>query len=278
MVGGDGAIYAIRRKLWRELPSDAINDFLNPLQIVEAGSRAVYEPEPSATKTRPAASREEYRRRVRIVSRSLASRLPGARHPQPDASRPVHVVARLAQDAAVAFRHLCRRRRRGRARQAPGRVRLRSAADAGDGDRPRGGRARERAGPPAAGMAGYFAVIYAASAVGVVKGSIGHVSGVWTTPRGHDELRPEIGPLVPVGRLLQLRAASSSLRASCSSGRRRRSCSPRCSSGPQSGAAVNLLRLPDRALPDSARGRRPVRREPIEPTVCVFIAANNESP
>ena len=45
MVGGDGAIYAIRRKLWRELPSDAINDFLNPLQIVEAGSRAVYEPE-----------------------------------------------------------------------------------------------------------------------------------------------------------------------------------------------------------------------------------------
>ena len=66
-----------------------------------------------------------------------------------------------------------------------------------------GGRARER-GRRAAGMAGYFAVIYAASAVGVVKGSLGHVSGVWTTPREHDELRPEIGPLVPVGRLLQL--------------------------------------------------------------------------
>src|SRR6185295_3983554 len=36
MVGGDGAIYAIRRLLWRELPENAINDFLNPLQIVEA--------------------------------------------------------------------------------------------------------------------------------------------------------------------------------------------------------------------------------------------------
>ena len=31
MVGGDGAIYAIRRPLWKTLPDDAINDFLNPL-------------------------------------------------------------------------------------------------------------------------------------------------------------------------------------------------------------------------------------------------------
>ncbi len=45
MVGGDGAIYAIRRSLWQTLPEDAINDFLNPLQIVAAGWRAVYEPE-----------------------------------------------------------------------------------------------------------------------------------------------------------------------------------------------------------------------------------------
>ena len=44
MVGGDGAIYGIRRSLWRQLPENAINDFLNPLQIVAAGHRAVYEP------------------------------------------------------------------------------------------------------------------------------------------------------------------------------------------------------------------------------------------
>jgi hypothetical protein len=29
----------------------------------------------------------------------------------------------------------------------------------------------------------YFAVIYAASLLGVFKGSLGRVSGVWTTPR-----------------------------------------------------------------------------------------------
>ncbi len=45
MVGGDGAIYAIRQSLWQTLPENAINDFLNPLQIVAAGWRAVYEPD-----------------------------------------------------------------------------------------------------------------------------------------------------------------------------------------------------------------------------------------
>jgi cellulose synthase/poly-beta-1,6-N-acetylglucosamine synthase-like glycosyltransferase len=45
MVGGDGAIYAIRKHLWQPLPESAINDFLNPLQIVAAGWRNVYEPE-----------------------------------------------------------------------------------------------------------------------------------------------------------------------------------------------------------------------------------------
>ena len=55
MVGGDGAIYAIRRSLWRELPEDAINDFLNPLQIVEGGmARASTSPRRSAMRTRPA--------------------------------------------------------------------------------------------------------------------------------------------------------------------------------------------------------------------------------
>ena len=44
MVGGDGALYAIRARLWKPLPPTAINDFLNPLQIVNAGWRGVYEP------------------------------------------------------------------------------------------------------------------------------------------------------------------------------------------------------------------------------------------
>ncbi len=44
MVGGDGAIYAIRRKLYVPMRADALSDFVNPLQIVKAGHRCVYEP------------------------------------------------------------------------------------------------------------------------------------------------------------------------------------------------------------------------------------------
>src|SRR5436189_643652 len=70
MVGGDGAIYAIRKALWQSLPEDAINDFLNPLQIVAAGWRGVYEPEAVCWEETGGGIRNEYKRRVRIVSRS----------------------------------------------------------------------------------------------------------------------------------------------------------------------------------------------------------------
>lgn len=69
-VGGDGAIYAIRRHLWQTLPDDGINDFLNPLQIVAAGWRGVYEPEAICHEEAAGDTSKEYRRRVRIISRS----------------------------------------------------------------------------------------------------------------------------------------------------------------------------------------------------------------
>jgi cellulose synthase/poly-beta-1,6-N-acetylglucosamine synthase-like glycosyltransferase len=69
-VGGDGAIYAIRKPLWQTLPEDGINDFLNPLQIVAAGWRGVYEPEAVCYEETAGDTSKEYRRRVRIISRS----------------------------------------------------------------------------------------------------------------------------------------------------------------------------------------------------------------
>jgi cellulose synthase/poly-beta-1,6-N-acetylglucosamine synthase-like glycosyltransferase len=69
-VGGDGALYAIRKSLWRTLPETAINDFLNPLQIVEAGWRAIYVPEARGFEETAGRMTTEWRRRVRIVSRS----------------------------------------------------------------------------------------------------------------------------------------------------------------------------------------------------------------
>ena len=83
MVGGDGAIYAIRKPLWQRLPDDAINDFLNPLQIVAAGWRNVYEPEAVAFEETAGRAGREYRRRVRIVSRSWRAvfQAPGVLNP-----------------------------------------------------------------------------------------------------------------------------------------------------------------------------------------------------
>lgn len=69
-VGGDGAIFAIRRELFRPLAPEAINDLVIPLQIVAAGYRAVFEP--AAIGFEPSAGdfRKEFRRKRRIVNRS----------------------------------------------------------------------------------------------------------------------------------------------------------------------------------------------------------------
>jgi hypothetical protein len=95
MVGGDGAIYALRRTLWRELPANAINDFLNPLQVgLRAGSDLL---------------RGNGRRHSRRVSPPRSDREPqlaggvsGARRAEPVPGRRLHVVAHLPQGAALA--------------------------------------------------------------------------------------------------------------------------------------------------------------------------------
>lgn len=69
-VGGDGAIFAIRKTLYTPLSADAINDLVVPLQIVAKGYRAIFEP--TAVGFEPSAGdfRKEFRRKRRIVNRS----------------------------------------------------------------------------------------------------------------------------------------------------------------------------------------------------------------
>ena len=69
-VGGDGAIFAIRRELYQPLSPETINDLVIPLQIVVKGYRAVFEP--TAIGREPSAGdfRKEFRRKRRIVNRS----------------------------------------------------------------------------------------------------------------------------------------------------------------------------------------------------------------
>lgn len=70
VVGGDGAIYAIRRKLYVPMRADALSDFVNPLQIVKAGYRCVYEPKAISYERAADSFEKEFRRKVRIVNRA----------------------------------------------------------------------------------------------------------------------------------------------------------------------------------------------------------------
>jgi cellulose synthase/poly-beta-1,6-N-acetylglucosamine synthase-like glycosyltransferase len=69
-VGGDGAIYAIRKSLYRPMEASDLSDFVNPLQIVAAGYRNVYAPQAVSYESGATGFPAEYRRKVRIVNRA----------------------------------------------------------------------------------------------------------------------------------------------------------------------------------------------------------------
>lgn len=71
VVGGDGAIYAVRRQLYRPMAADALSDFVNPLQVIAAGFRCVYEPEGRSAERAADSFEREFRRKVRIVNRAV---------------------------------------------------------------------------------------------------------------------------------------------------------------------------------------------------------------
>jgi cellulose synthase/poly-beta-1,6-N-acetylglucosamine synthase-like glycosyltransferase len=83
VVGGDGAIYAIRRELYTPLLPTDINDFLNPLQIIAAGYAGVFEPAAVCYEEVADNFSQEYRRKVRIISRSMNAlrRIPAVLNP-----------------------------------------------------------------------------------------------------------------------------------------------------------------------------------------------------
>ena len=70
-LGANGAIYALRRELFVELRGDIISDFVAPLHAWRRGFRIAYEPTAVATEHSSGRFGDEFRRRRRIVSRSL---------------------------------------------------------------------------------------------------------------------------------------------------------------------------------------------------------------
>jgi cellulose synthase/poly-beta-1,6-N-acetylglucosamine synthase-like glycosyltransferase len=66
-----GAIYAIRRSLFRPIRADVNDDMLTSLRVVEQGYRLVFEPEAVAYEPVPESAGATFSRRVRIMVRGL---------------------------------------------------------------------------------------------------------------------------------------------------------------------------------------------------------------
>ena len=274
MVGGDGAIYAIRRQLWFGIPDTAINDFLNPLQIVEAGWRAVYEPQAVCYEETAGGSKREWGRRVRIVSRSWRAIFQ---------ARGVLNPFRVGLFAWCIFSHKVLRWFSGvfLAGAVLGAVGLLEgmveenqvlylAIVAGAGLVI----ALLPQGRAAIGVVTYFAVINAASLTGIARGTLGRVSGVWTPPRGGVEVAGRMIRLGPVVLLLVAGAVIFSLVIVLGPS------SPKAQLGVFFGSIGVLgyvYGLYPLLLALARPFRRDVHRAELLPQVCLLIAANDEA-
>lgn len=70
-VGADGAIFAIRRELYRPLKPTDINDLVIPFKAVMDGYVGIYSPEAFCTEPTAGSSRGEFERQVRITARTI---------------------------------------------------------------------------------------------------------------------------------------------------------------------------------------------------------------
>lgn len=70
VVGGDGAIYSVRRELFKPMGAAVLSDFVNPLQVIEQGYRCIYEPNAVSVEDVAESFDKEFRRKVRIVNRA----------------------------------------------------------------------------------------------------------------------------------------------------------------------------------------------------------------
>jgi cellulose synthase/poly-beta-1,6-N-acetylglucosamine synthase-like glycosyltransferase len=70
-VGADGAIFAMRRGLYRTLRDDDINDFVLPLAVIDQGYRCLLAEDAYCVEGPGENLRSEFRRQSRITNRSL---------------------------------------------------------------------------------------------------------------------------------------------------------------------------------------------------------------
>ncbi|MEW6417357.1 MAG: glycosyltransferase family 2 protein [Nitrospirota bacterium] len=70
-IGADGAIFAIRKKLYQPLNDFDINDFVIPLNIIRQGFRGIMEEQAFCTEEAAKGNRGEFNRQARISNRTI---------------------------------------------------------------------------------------------------------------------------------------------------------------------------------------------------------------
>lgn len=71
VVSATGAIYAVRRSLFREVPPGVTDDFVTSTAVIDQGYRLVFEPDAVAVEPPGASSDAEFKRKVRVMTRGL---------------------------------------------------------------------------------------------------------------------------------------------------------------------------------------------------------------
>jgi glycosyltransferase involved in cell wall biosynthesis len=71
VISATGAIYALRRELFRPVPDGVTDDFVTSTRVIAAGRRLVFEPDAVALEPVAGSNRREYARKVRIMTRGL---------------------------------------------------------------------------------------------------------------------------------------------------------------------------------------------------------------
>jgi cellulose synthase/poly-beta-1,6-N-acetylglucosamine synthase-like glycosyltransferase len=72
VAGADGAIYALRRTLYRDLGPAEINDLLHPIQAALAGQLARFDPGAYTVEPPAQGGGQEFRRQVRMIAQGMA--------------------------------------------------------------------------------------------------------------------------------------------------------------------------------------------------------------
>jgi glycosyltransferase involved in cell wall biosynthesis len=72
-VGADGAVFAVRKELYKPLKDYDINDFVIPLDVIGQGKRVVLDSEVYCIEQPGDNESKEYRRQVRITNRTLGA-------------------------------------------------------------------------------------------------------------------------------------------------------------------------------------------------------------